>query len=132
MTDRHKYRPVTYRPSPDDWAWVLAYAEATGQAGPSEDATIRRHLGYALTEYRAAHSGVTTELVESPQVESPQPVETPQQAKVETPVETPRKRQPRPKEHTEDNSAKCAHSYPDVRYVAGQRICRKCPATSGN
>ena len=32
MPDRHAERPVCFRPAPDDRAWLLAHAKATGQA----------------------------------------------------------------------------------------------------
>lgn len=49
MTDRHKYRPFTFRPSADDRGWLLAYAERTG-------IPVRRIIADALTLYRQFHA----------------------------------------------------------------------------
>lgn len=114
MPDRHKHHPVTLRLPEGDRAWVLAYAEQTGLAGETPTATVRRHLALALAEYRAAHSGVTT-----------RPVETPQPA----PVETPR-RNPRPAAHAreqERTSDRCPH--PKSRRSKG--LCMACGTYAG-
>lgn len=52
MADRHKNNPITFRPPADDRAWLLAYAEETGQP-------VRRVLALALAAFRASVSGDT-------------------------------------------------------------------------
>lgn len=47
MTDRHKANPVTFRPSPDDRAWLYRQAQTEGRS-------VGSLLTEALAEYRAA------------------------------------------------------------------------------
>ena len=115
MPDRHKHQPITFRPSEDDRAWLLAYADETGQP-------MRRVLSLALSAYRASVSGDTTAAAETPQTKPaaktrraptrPHPVAA-------TPGPAPRT--------TGKRAAKeCAHTYPDVKFIAGRRVCTKC------
>ncbi len=45
MADRHKYRPISFRPPEDDRLWLEEHAAATG-------APVRKLLALALAEYR--------------------------------------------------------------------------------
>lgn len=45
-TDRHKRKPISFRPPEADRAWLESYAERTGKP-------VRRVLSDALSEHRA-------------------------------------------------------------------------------
>ena len=50
MRDRHKHLPITFRPSPDNRAWLERHAAITGRP-------TRKILAEALTLYRELHAG---------------------------------------------------------------------------
>ena len=53
MTDRHKYKPVRFRPPESDRLWLVEHAATTGRA-------VNAVLADALAAYRATVSGPTT------------------------------------------------------------------------
>jgi hypothetical protein len=53
MPSKHKHNPVPFRPPEGDRSWLLAHAEATGQA-------VNAVLVAALGEYRVRHGDTTS------------------------------------------------------------------------
>lgn len=54
MPSQHKHRPVPFRPPEGDRAWLLQYAERTGEP-------VNRILAQALAAYRAVVEKAETE-----------------------------------------------------------------------
>ena len=53
MSDRHKYKPVRFRPPESDRLWLVEHSSATGRA-------VNAVLADALAAYRASVGGPTT------------------------------------------------------------------------
>ena len=52
MADRHKSKPISFRPPEGDRLWLASFAAETGRP-------LRAVLAAALAEYRANHGGVS-------------------------------------------------------------------------
>jgi hypothetical protein len=55
VPDRHKRKPISFRPPEEDHAWLLKHAEATGRP-------VRAVLADALAEYREHAEHVRTQI----------------------------------------------------------------------
>jgi hypothetical protein len=101
MADRHKHPPLCFRPAGDDRDWLAAHAAATG----TEPGRILRD---ALSAYRAALAGAPAAPAVRPQRRDREHADAPA-----APGTAPAK-------------GECGHAFPDVKFIAGARVCRKC------